>query len=113
MSVIARHRAALRQETIERLTVHLAQHPPQAGRVVLFGSLARGDFDGASDADLLVIGDRLPDGAIHLAAGREADMLLWSPAPWQAGLASGNPLALSVRQEGLELWRAPGSAPLG
>jgi predicted nucleotidyltransferase len=112
MSPAARHRAALRLETIARLTAHLAAHPPEAEHVMLFGSLARGDFDGASDADLLVLGHRLPDSAIHDAAGREVDMLLWSPAQWAQAVACDNPFVRTVREEGVELWRAPGLPPL-
>jgi predicted nucleotidyltransferase len=99
MSIIARHRAALREETIGRLRAH----PPRAERVLLFGSLARGDFDGASD-DILVIGGALPGSAIHAAAGREVDTLLWTQEQWERAIARRNPFALGIVREGVELW---------
>ena len=108
MSPAARHRAALRENVIARLRAHLAAHPPLgAERVILFGSVARGDFDGASDADVLVIGDGpLPDSSIQAAAEREVDLLPWTPAQWRRALAEGHPLAERVTHEGVELWRA-------
>lgn len=106
MSIIAHHRAALREETIGRLRAHLAANPPRAARAVLFGSLARGDFDGASDADILVIGEALPGSAIHAAAGREVDMLLWTPERWERAIARRNPFVLDIGREGVELWPA-------
>jgi hypothetical protein len=108
MSPAARHRAALRAETIARLRAHFAEHPPEgAARVILFGSLARGDFDGASDADLLILGPRLAESAVEQAAGRAVEMLLWSPAQWSAALAAQHPLASEIAREGVELWAAP------
>lgn len=107
MSPAARHRARLREATIAALRTHLAAHPPAATeRVILFGSLARGDFDGGSDADLLVVGAALPDSAIEQAAGRPVDFTLWPPATWARAQAEGHPMATAIAREGIELWRA-------
>jgi predicted nucleotidyltransferase len=107
-SIIARHRAALRAETIEALRAHLSRHPPlDADRVILFGSLARGDFDGASDADVMVIGRALPDDGLHATTERGLDILMWTPEQWSKALADGNPFALEIERDGIDLWRAP------
>jgi predicted nucleotidyltransferase len=108
MSLIARHRAALRLETIARMTAHLAAHPPEAERVILFGSLARGDFDGASDADVLILGAALLDPSVHAAAGRGVDMIVRSPEQWRRAVEERHPFAVEVEEQGVELWRAPG-----
>jgi UTP:GlnB (protein PII) uridylyltransferase len=107
MSPAARHRAGLRAATIDRLRAHFSAHPPaQAERIILFGSLARGDFDGASDTDLLVIGERLPDSAVEQASGRPVDMILWAPSAWARAMAQGHPMASAIVRDGLEIWRA-------
>ena len=72
--------------------------------MILFGSLARGDFDGASDADLLVIGEAGDiDPGVHAAIGRACDIIAWTPAEWAD--AAGHPLAERIRTEGVEVWR--------
>ena len=85
-SPATRARARLREDTITRLRAVLAEHPPADGteRVVLFGSLARGDFDGASDADLLVVGgDGTLDTGIWDAVGeRDCDVIPWTREAW-------------------------------
>lgn len=109
-TVISRHRARLRVATIARLAAHIAAHAPVPGteRVVLFGSLARGDFDGASDADLLVIGgDGTLDLGIHDAAGRGCDVIAWTSAQWRSALEKGNPMAREIARDGVELWPNP------
>jgi len=108
MSPAARHRAALRAETIARLRAHFCAFPPEgATRVILFGSLARGDFDGASDADLLILGPNLPDSGVEAAAGRPVEILVWPAAKWAAALAAAHPLAGEIAREGVELWPVP------
>lgn len=107
MSPAAQHRARRREEIISRMRRHLAEHPPAADRVILFGSLARGDWDGASDADLLVIGGGILDSGIITAAGRECDMLAWSQAEWESARRDAHPLAIAAERDGVELWRRP------
>jgi predicted nucleotidyltransferase len=111
---IAMSRARLREEVIARLRMALAAAPPDAAeRVILFGSLARGSFDGASDADLLVIGGAPALApAVWDAAGRECDIIAWSATDWARGQANHNPFVAAILAEGVELWRAPGLAPL-
>lgn len=107
MTIIARHRATLRAETIAALRAHFAAHPPAGGeRVLLFGSLARGDFDGASDADILVIGSAWPADAPGAVLGRGVDVMHRTPAEWAQALAACNPFALAVAREAVEVWPA-------
>jgi predicted nucleotidyltransferase len=111
---IGRHRARLRADTIARLAARLAARPPAHGteRVVLFGSLARGDFDVASDVDLLVVGgDGVLDGRLDQAAGRPCDIVLWTTGQWRAALERGHPMALEIARDGVELWPNAPSAP--
>lgn len=107
MTIIERHRAALRAETIAALRAHFGAHPPaDAERVLLFGSLARGDFDGASDADILVIGETWPNDAPGAVLDRGVDVLQWTPAQWAKALADRHPFAEAIARDGVELWRA-------
>jgi Nucleotidyltransferase domain len=107
-TIIERLRSQRRADSIARMRAFLAAHPPPgAERVILFGSLARGDFDGASDADLLVIGgEGRIDTGIWDAAGRDCDIIPWTREAWARGLANGHPFALAVAREGVELWSA-------
>lgn len=111
-TVISRHRARLREETIARLAALLAGRPPAPGteRVILFGSLARGDFDGASDVDLLVVGEEVPNLDVLGAVGRGCDRVLWSGEQWRTALERGHPMAMEIVRDGVELWPAPGAA---
>ena len=71
--------------------------------VVLFGSWARGDFDGGSDIDLLVIGtDTVPHGQLA-ALGRPFDVLVLSAADWQRKLSAGHPMATTIARDGIVL----------
>jgi predicted nucleotidyltransferase len=107
VTIIARHRAALRADTIAALRAHFAAQPPaDAERVLLFGSLARGDFDGASDADILVIGSAWPSDAPGAVLGRGVDILHWTPAQWAKALAEKNPFAEAIARDGVEVWPA-------
>ena len=114
MTVVERIRAQRRESTIARLREFLAAHPPDgAERVILFGSLARGDFDGASDADLLLVGgDGWIDSGVFQAAGRNCDIIPIAAEALRQGLAEGHPFAVGVAREGVELWRAPDLAAM-
>ena len=109
-TIIERVRTRLRTEAIARMRAFLADHPPpEAERVILFGSLARGTHDGASDADLMLIGgDGTIDTGIWGAAERDVDIVPWTAKAWACGRASGHPFVLTILREGIELWRAPG-----
>lgn len=87
-------------------------------RIVLFGSLARGDHSARSDADLLVI---VPDSEeppvqraapflFHFAdAPLPVDILVWTLREWRNRLVRSDRFALRVEREGVTLW--PPSRP--
>ena len=94
-------RARVRDGLIERLRRALALRPPADARaVVLFGSLARGDFDGRSDIDLMIVGRR--DGLDRAGfLGRHLDVVVVGPDEF-AG--SDSPVVRAAREEGIRLW---------
>ncbi len=75
---------------------------------VVFGSLARGDFNRWSDIDLLIVADNLPAG--H---GQRLDTLgawppgvqpiVWTPEEWQGQRRRGNPIAVEAAASGVWL----------
>ncbi len=77
------------------------------GEVWLFGSLARGDWDGLSDVDLLAIApseaaaDALVDAL--LAARLGDDVLALSSARWQQLKTSDDPYWRSIGRDALRL----------
>lgn len=80
---------------------------PDVLRVVLFGSWARGDFDGRSDIDLLVV-TRNGALSVHSLAvinglpdAARFDLVILSDADWRSGLASANPFHARVEAEGV------------
>ena len=75
--------AAMRAEFFDRARAMVASWPtPRPESVVVFGSVARGDADSASDVDVLIVRpERVsPDepGWIDRSAGLAASMTLWT-----------------------------------
>ncbi len=100
-----RFEAALQQ----RVQASLAAHALAGGgcEVWLFGSRARGDWDGFSDTDLLVVADG-QDQADQMAdalldAGLGADVIALSRARWQAMASSTSPHWRSIHQQARQL----------
>ena len=75
--------------------------------VLLFGSLARGDWDGLSDVDLLALAptqaqaSELADAL--LSAGLGDDVIALSEARWQQLQASGDPYWSAIRADSMAL----------
>ena len=75
--------------------------------VVIFGSVARGDFNVWSDVDVLVVADHLPDRwperLALLWAGRPARLcpLGWTPEEYRGQLARRNPIAVEASERGI------------
>lgn len=73
--------------------------------VVVFGSVARGDFNDDSDIDVLVIADTLPAAAparlraLGLPPDR-VEVVAWTPAEWRRELVRGNPIAVEAMSDG-------------
>lgn len=76
--------------------------------VVVFGSVARGDFHDASDVDVLVVADDLPgralprNAAIGLAPPR-VEFVAWTTDDWHRERGRGNPIADEARDVGIVL----------
>lgn len=112
--------AGLRGELIRRLRARLAEWPDLLG-AWLFGSVARGDADGDSDIDLLLVVNDLDTPAFaERLAGLGSDVRAWTgndlqvvehdARSWQALLRGGNPLVEQVRRDGISL--APDASSL-
>lgn len=81
-------------------------------RVILFGSLARGDVGSHSDLDLIVIRDttepfvrRGEDLLRLLPPGTPVDLLVYTPAEWQE-LATSNSFLRLAKEEGVVVYEA-------
>ena len=77
--------------------------------VWLFGSRARGDWDGRSDTDLLVVADsqEVADGLADalLDVCRGADVIALSRASWDAKATSESPHWRGIHQQARQLLR--------
>ena len=105
--------AGLRGELIRRLRERLSAWPDVLG-AWLFGSVARGDADGDSDVDLLIVADDLRSSDLHeRLAQLHADIRSWtgnelqlvehsSPSWWKLVRAK-NPLVEQIRLDGIAL----------
>ena len=76
--------------------------------VIVFGSVARGDFNVWSDVDVLVVADELPAHPVGRldALGPPAALvqpLAWSPDELRLHLRRGNPIAREVSERGVWL----------
>ncbi len=105
--------AGLRGELIRRLRQRLAQWPGLEG-AWLFGSVARGDADGESDIDLLIVAHDLeaPDLHANLAqlhadvrswTGNDLQLLEHTPESWRKLVDAKNPLVEQLRLDGIAL----------
>ncbi len=105
--------AGLRGELIRRLRERLSDWPDLHG-AWLFGSVARGDADGDSDVDLLIVADGLESRDLHERLSRvQLDVHSWtdndlqlvehSPSSWRTLVRAKNPLVGQLRVDGIAL----------
>ena len=117
---VAEVMAGLRLELWRRLREELAQWDPPALYAAVFGSAARGDGDGSSDIDVLLVHAAFP-GELHqpapLRSGADLGLSPADPERWHAQVDrlrtlvqrwTGNPLQI-VDLSVYEWWR-PGAA---
>lgn len=105
--------AGLRGELIRRLRDRLSAWPDVVG-AWLFGSVARGDADGRSDVDLLIVAIDLRSPDLHERVSQlQSDVRSWtgndvqltehSPTSWRGLVRARNPLVQQIRVEGITL----------
>lgn len=123
-AVIARRRAEQREllERARHYVTALSERVPLRAAVV-FGSVARGDFNRWSDIDLLLISAAFRGTLLQRLEAVEprpplVQPLPWTPAEWQAQLARGNSIPREAVEAGIwligsagELADATGSGP--
>lgn len=108
---VARQRSTL----LTRLGERLATWRPRPVHAALFGSAARGDMHLGSDVDLFLVrpddspGDRWEEQVDALIrdvtrwTGNDTRVLAMTESEVRAGAVSGDPVLLSIRDEGLPL----------
>ncbi|MGF1663175.1 MAG: nucleotidyltransferase domain-containing protein [Kineosporiaceae bacterium] len=74
--------------------------------VVVFGSVARGDFHEASDVDVLVIADGMPSRPLDRLAAlgvppSRVEVVAWTHEEWRRAVIMGDPVALEAARTGV------------
>ena len=99
------------EEQLPKLLQALQSYHPQ--RIILFGSVARGEADADSDLDVLVIKDTADPFVRRLEAMAElcpfdvhADILVYTPDELRRMVEEGNPFILQALQEGRTVYEA-------
>jgi predicted nucleotidyltransferase len=111
--VIARRRAERGQLIEQARRFAEALEPSLAVKaVVIFGSVARGDFNLWSDVDVLVVAAAVPDRFVARldALGRppeRVEPIVWTPAEWATQLGRRNPIATEAVERGVWLIGSP------
>ena len=88
----------------------IAPHVQHAARVIAFGSVARGDSDAWSDLDLLIVADtarpffeRHKDFSDLFSVWPRLDLLIYTPAEFEALVAEERPIVMQALHEGVVL----------
>jgi predicted nucleotidyltransferase len=99
---------------IDELKRRAAPHVQRARKVIVFGSVARGESDAWSDLDLLIVADtprpffeRFKDFAGLYDVWPRLDLLIYTPAEFERMVAEENPIVTQALQEGVVLHQAP------
>ena len=113
LSVIERRRRE-RDAMVDTAAKFAAQLPAAIEPVaaVVFGSVARGDFNLWSDIDLLVVARRLPSRALdRLAAlgdpAPKVQALAWTPEEWRRAVQRGDLITQEALAVGVWVLRDP------
>jgi uncharacterized protein len=113
VSAVARRRAERARliATVEEWAGALVDRLPGVDAVVVFGSVARGDFNRWSDIDVLVVAEQLPgDWREHDAAIGSTppgvQVIAWTPDEYAARSQRGDPIAVEAAGDGVVVWGA-------
>ena len=104
-----RHAAWLADLTTRLEQLVASTDDPAKGplEILLFGSRARGDWDGLSDTDLLVVAAEKQQASLWvdrlLDAGLAQDVVAFDQTSWQALAASPSPYWRSVKSQAIPL----------
>jgi predicted nucleotidyltransferase len=104
-----RHAAWLADLTtrLEQLVASLTSADRGPLEILLFGSRARGDWDGLSDTDLLVVAAEKQQASLWvdrlLDAGVAQDVVAFDQTSWQALSSSPSPYWRSVKSQAIPL----------
>lgn len=116
IDAVLERRREERRELLERARSFVARLDSSLGirAAVVFGSVARGDFNRWSDVDLLLIGDGFrgdPRRRLDELGPRPPRVrpVAWMPEEWRSELDRGNPIALEARRDGVWLVGSPRS----
>jgi predicted nucleotidyltransferase len=97
---------------IDRIVRGLLPYQPE--RVILFGSVARGDADEYSDIDLIIIKEtgqrfiqRSIDVMAYLPRDVSIDVLVYTPQEFQAMQEQGNPFIQEALKDAVLLYEDP------
>lgn len=111
--VVARRRAARRALLSEARAYAAALDPGLDVRaVVVFGSVARGDFNAGSDIDVLIVAEGLPEGPVACMAALGplpggVEPIAWSLRDWRVQCARRDPIAVEALVHGVWLSGTP------
>lgn len=107
---VLERRRAERDALLERARAWAAELRREVGieRAVVFGSVARGDFNRWSDVDLLLVSDDFEGSPLHRLerlGDRPAGIqpVCWTSAEWWAQKERGNPIAAEVEAVGVDV----------
>jgi len=95
---------------LDQLRRRLAPHLTRARKVIVFGSVARGDADAGSDLDLIIVADtarpffeRFKDFAGLYDVWPRLDLLIYTPEEFARMVAEERPLITRALEEGVVL----------
>lgn len=107
--------ASKARSTAHLVSLMIAWTTPDVKAIVLYGSLARAEFTPQSDIDILtIIGRGVPWRVrrtlydiiypVIVGMGVDVSLLVVERAGWLNMIQEGDPLARSIRKEGVLLW---------
>jgi predicted nucleotidyltransferase len=98
---------------LEEIRRRIAPHVRRARKVIVFGSVARGEADAGSDLDLIIVADtarpffeRFKDFSGLYDLWPRLDLLVYTPEELERMAAEGNPLIQQALEEGVVLHEA-------